>query len=191
MERKLERDQQHKMIAGVCAGLANYLNIDVTVIRAIFLVSLVLHGCGILPYIILWIVMPKRIAYPFNAPGFDPTVDYTVPPQTGPVDYMVPNSPFSNAGDMPFAPKRKSNAGMVVGLALVAFGTFFLLDNFDLLPNWEFDRLWPLVLIALGALLLFSRREVKPWEKPDWNAGDKPAAETKTEDKTEDIPPTE
>ena len=84
MERKLERDEQHKMIAGVCAGLANYLNIDVTVIRAIFLVSLVLHGCGILPYIVLWIVMPKRITYYFNTPGFDPTVDYTVPPQSGP-----------------------------------------------------------------------------------------------------------
>lgn len=191
MERKLERDEQHKMIAGVCAGLANYLNIDITIIRAIFVLSLILHGCGILPYIVLWIVMPKRITYHFNTPGFNPTVDYTVPPQNGPVDYNIPNNPFGNTGNAPFAPKTKSNAGMIMGLALIAFGGFFLLDNFDLLPNWDFDRLWPVVFIVIGALLLFSRREEKPWEKPDWNATAEPVTETKTEDKTADTPPTE
>jgi len=112
-----------------------------------------------------------------------------VPPQSGPVDYSVPNSPFST-GNAPFTPKPKSNASMIVGLALVAFGAFFLLDNFDLLPNWEFDRLWPVVFIAIGALLLFSRREVKPWVK-EWNATTEPVTETKTDDKTEDTPPTE
>lgn len=191
MERKLERDEQHKMIAGVCAGLANYLNIDVTVIRAVFLLSLVLHGCGLVPYIILWIVMPKKITYHFNTPGFNPTVDYTVPPTDGPVDYSVPNSPFGNAGNAPFVPKTKSNASIIIGLALVAFGAFFLLNNFDLLPDWDFERLWPVVFIAIGGLLLFSRREERPWEKADWKPGDEPVTETKTENKTEDTPPAE
>jgi phage shock protein C len=52
-------------------------------------------------------------------------------------------------------PKKKSNASVIVGVALVAFGAFFLLDNFDLLPDWEFDRLWPLIFVAAGAVLGF------------------------------------
>jgi len=190
MEKKLERDEQHKMIAGVCAGLANYLGFDTTGVRAIFLLSLLLHGCGILPYIVLWIVMPKKAFYNFNNPTGGPTVDYTVPPQNGPADYSVPNNPF---GDMGTVPKTKSNAGIIIGLSLVTFGTFFLLNNFDLLPDIDFDRLWPVILIAMGVLLMFSRRQEKPWEKTDWHATARPAsetyAETKNEDKTEDTPP--
>ena len=202
MEKKLERDEQHKMIAGVCAGLADYFSVDVTIIRAIFVISLVLHGASILPYIILWIVMPKRITYRFDA-GYRPGVDYTVPPQNGPVDYSVPNSPFNNTTDSPYTvrPKRKSGAGLVVGMALIAFGAFFLLENFDLLPDWDFGKLWPVVLVAMGALLIFSPKNEKPWEKADWNANTaEPEAETKaeekpaeeqSEDKTTDNPATE
>lgn len=188
MEKKLERDEQHKMLAGVCAGLANYLSFDVTGIRAIFLLSLILHGCGIIPYIVLWIVMPKRSIYNFGTPGFNPTADYTVPPQSGPTDYSVPNNPFGQTSN---APNTKSNAGIIVGLSLVTFGVFFLLNNFDLLPDWDFDRLWPVIFIAMGVLLLFSRRKEQPWEKTDWNKTEEPVTETKTEteDKTEDTPP--
>jgi phage shock protein C len=195
MEKKLQRDEHNKMIAGVCAGLAEYLSIDVTLVRIIFVLSLILHGCGAVPYIILWIVMPKKV-YGFNNPGFNNAgpVDYTVPPQSGaPVDYTVPNF-GSPQGGVPFVmpPKKKSNASIIVGVALVAFGTFFLLDNFDLLPDWEFDRLWPLIFVAAGAILVFSRRKVEPWEKEKWDFTEEPAAgttETKAEDKTEDTPP--
>jgi phage shock protein C len=189
MEKKLERDEQHKMIAGVCAGLADYFSVDVTVIRAIFVISLVLHGASILPYIILWIVMPKRITYRFDT-GYRPGVDYT-----------VPNNPFNNTTDGPVRPKRKSGAGLVVGMALIAFGAFFLLENFDLLPDWDFGKLWPVVLVAMGALLIFSPKNEKPWKKADWNANtaeseaeaktEEKSAEEQSEDKTTDNPPTE
>lgn len=190
MEKKLERDEQHKMIAGVCAGLANYFDVDITLVRGIFVISMILHGVGLLPYIILWIIMPKKITYRFDT-GFKPGVDYTVPPQNGPADYNIPNNPFGNpsAGSY-MQPKKKSGAGLVVGMALVAFGAFFLLENFDLLPDWDFGKLWPVVLVALGVLMIFSPKKEKPWEQPDWNATTqepaKPETETKTEEKAED-----
>lgn len=198
MEKKLQRDEHNKTIAGVCAGIAEYLSIDVTLVRVLFVLALILHGCGIIPYIILWIVMPKKV-YGFNTTGFNNPgpFNYTVPPQTdGPVDYTVPN-PFGNFAqpqDAPFAmpPKKRSNAGVIVGVALVAFGSFFLLDNFDLLPDWQFDRLWPLVLVAGGIILVFSRRALHPWEQENWHTtnNDPTTTETKEEDKTEDTPPT-
>ena len=51
-----------KVIGGVCAGLANYFNLDPTLVRAGYLVLSILSVAfpGILVYIILWIIMPDR-----------------------------------------------------------------------------------------------------------------------------------
>lgn len=59
--KKLYLDQENKKIAGVCSGLALYLDVDVTVIRIIFLVALICFGCGFWIYIIIWVVAPKAI----------------------------------------------------------------------------------------------------------------------------------
>ena len=60
MDRKLRRSHD-QMIAGVCAGLAEYFGIDVTLTRVGFaLLSLLSAGFpGALVYVILWIIMPK------------------------------------------------------------------------------------------------------------------------------------
>jgi phage shock protein PspC (stress-responsive transcriptional regulator) len=56
--KKLQRSTQNKMLGGVCAGLAQYFNVDPTLVRIIFLLALFGFGIGPLFYIILWIVMP-------------------------------------------------------------------------------------------------------------------------------------
>jgi phage shock protein PspC (stress-responsive transcriptional regulator) len=58
-DKRLFRDLDNASIAGVCSGIANYLNIDVVIIRAIFLVILIFGGFGFPLYVILWIVVPK------------------------------------------------------------------------------------------------------------------------------------
>ena len=58
--KKLYRSATDKKIAGVCGGLAEYLEIDATVIRLIFLVMLVFGIAPIvLVYLIMWIIMPE------------------------------------------------------------------------------------------------------------------------------------
>lgn len=57
--KKLYRDTDHAMIAGVCIGLSHYLNLDVRWIRLIALATIFVGGSGILAYIILWIMIPK------------------------------------------------------------------------------------------------------------------------------------
>ncbi len=57
-EKKLVRSNDDRMIAGVCSGLGDYLGIDPTVIRILFVLFSVFVGGGILVYLILWIVMP-------------------------------------------------------------------------------------------------------------------------------------
>lgn len=58
-KKKLTRSLDGKMLGGVCAGLANYLDIDVTLVRLIFVIILVLGvGSPVLLYFLLWVIMP-------------------------------------------------------------------------------------------------------------------------------------
>lgn len=57
-KQPLRRDLNNKKIAGVCAGLAKHLEWDVTLVRVLFLVGIVLHGAGLIAYAIGWIAMP-------------------------------------------------------------------------------------------------------------------------------------
>jgi phage shock protein C len=56
--RKLYRSQSQRMIAGVCGGLAEYFNVDATLMRVLFLLLAVFGGSGIVIYIVMWIIVP-------------------------------------------------------------------------------------------------------------------------------------
>jgi phage shock protein C len=58
--RKLYRSQTNRMVAGVCGGLAQYFNVDPTLIRVLFVLLAVLGGSGLLLYIAMWIIVPKQ-----------------------------------------------------------------------------------------------------------------------------------
>jgi len=60
MSNKLTRSSDDVMIAGVAAGVANYLNIDPVWVRLIFVLLALGGGHGLLIYLILWIVMPQE-----------------------------------------------------------------------------------------------------------------------------------
>ena len=59
MEKRLVRNVQDKKIAGVCAGLADYLDMDQTLVRALWILFTLLGGSGVLAYIILWVIIPE------------------------------------------------------------------------------------------------------------------------------------
>lgn len=59
MNKKLYRSKTDQKIAGVCAGLAEYLNIDPTIIRVIW-VLVALCGAGVLAYIVCALVIPEK-----------------------------------------------------------------------------------------------------------------------------------
>ena len=56
--RKLYRDVDEKKIAGICSGLALYLDVDVTLVRVLMLAALIFGSAGFWVYVILWIVVP-------------------------------------------------------------------------------------------------------------------------------------
>ncbi len=58
-KRRLFRDENHKLVGGVCSGIANYFDVDIVIVRIVFLVLLFSFGIGFIPYIILWIAVPS------------------------------------------------------------------------------------------------------------------------------------
>jgi phage shock protein C len=181
MNKKLYRDEYHKVLGGVCSGLAEYFEMDVTVVRLLFAFTFFIMGVGLIPYIILWIVLPKK-GYPFNSYN-NQTVDYTVPPQQ-PGDQGNPYSgnpfggnPYGNPyGGNPFesntagniSPKQKSNAGIIVGMVLIVIGAAILIDEYDLIPDFDFERLWPAILVLVGGALMVSGQKKHPWDNHEW-----------------------
>jgi phage shock protein C len=58
--RRLYRSRYQKKLGGVCAGLADFFQIDVTLVRLIWVLLVVFYGAGVLAYIIAWIIIPQE-----------------------------------------------------------------------------------------------------------------------------------
>lgn len=61
LRRPLRRSRQHRMVAGVCGGIAEWLGWDPTLVRVLYVVGSIVSAAfpGILVYIILWIIVPN------------------------------------------------------------------------------------------------------------------------------------
>ena len=62
MEKKLYRSRYDKKLAGVCSGLAKYLNMDPSVVRLVWILVTLFAGAGLLAYIICALVIPEEPA---------------------------------------------------------------------------------------------------------------------------------
>ena len=58
--KRLKKSQKNRTICGVCGGLAEYLDLDPTVMRIIWILLAVFGGCGLLLYLIFALVMPNE-----------------------------------------------------------------------------------------------------------------------------------
>ncbi|EHQ25290.1 PspC domain-containing protein [Mucilaginibacter paludis] len=176
MENKLYRDEHRKVIGGVCAGLANYFNVDVSLVRVVFVLALLLKGGGFLIYFILWAVIPARPFY---------TVDdqFFTPPLKQPE---------------PFVPAKKtiSTGSLIGGIVLIMLGGYLLLEEYDIIPDLDFDKFWPVVLIVIGLVLMFGfwRRKPEPeqpkaatWDQKDTEAENKNDNDISSTDYTKTI----
>ncbi|MGQ9644879.1 MAG: PspC domain-containing protein [Ignavibacterium sp.] len=146
MEKRLYRSYTDKMLGGVCGGLGEYFEIDPVIIRVLFIVAVLFGGGGILAYIILWIVIPKK---PFTIPKFNQESSNETNPNT---EQSTNDNSFRNF----VIEKRRMNKNSLAGIILIFLGVLFLLDNF--LPRFSFHDLWPLILIGIGFALILNAR---------------------------------
>ena len=148
MNKRLYRSRKDRMIGGVAAGLADYFDIDPTLVRVLFVVALFLGGSSILAYIILWIVVPEE---PIVFPSSEQETKTNTTPEEKSGNFN--NNPYIIAAE-----NRSRKRRVTVGIILIIIGLLFLADNF--VPRIHFGDFWPLILIGIGlALLLNSKKE--------------------------------
>lgn len=140
----LYRSRENSMIGGVAGGIAEYFDVDVAVVRLLWVISILFAGSGVLAYIIAWIVIPERPADSVQAPvkSENPALQYEEPLQTelSPEQERIRD--------------RRRSAG---GLLLIGLGVLFLAHE---LAPFHFSRfMWPLLLILAGVFIL-----VRGWE---------------------------
>ena len=59
-EKKLMRPREDKWIAGVCMAFARYFEIDITLVRLLWAITIIFAGTGVLAYIICWAIIPRE-----------------------------------------------------------------------------------------------------------------------------------
>ena len=145
------------MLGGVCGGLAEYFDVDTTIVRVVFVISLFLGGTGVLAYILLWIIVPEEPFY-FNMPK-----DKTQQEATGQSDssthnentsqqsYSNTQSNFATTWEQQKQAQRRKRSSFF-GVALVILGIIFLADTW--IPHIHFTHFFPIILIAIGIGLI-------------------------------------
>ncbi len=140
--KHLYRSSTHRVIGGVAGGIGEYLDVDPVLVRILFVVAFLAGGVGIVAYIIAWIIIPEQPRE--NAMSMPPD------PQQSNIPPQPQQAPKYEEGH-----RRGSVVG---GLILLVLGLLFLGQNF--LPDFNFGDWWPLILVAIGAGLLY--KAVRP-----------------------------
>jgi phage shock protein PspC (stress-responsive transcriptional regulator) len=130
-EKKLYRNTQNAAIAGVAAGLADFFNMDVAVMRIIFVLITFFGGGGLVIYIVLWIFIPPK----------------PVVPQADIQAEVVNPEPEKDEK----LERNRKIGGIAGGIILILLGILFLVDIYTCI---NFRDLWPLLVIALGVVVI-------------------------------------
>lgn len=136
MGRRLYRSKEQKMLGGVCGGIAEYLDVDVTLVRIICLLAL-FSGFGLILYIFAWIIMPEN--------------PYQLKEEI--VDKQPKNG--TKQDDAVETEDKANKSNEVLGWVLVILGVLLLLNR--LLPWLSFKIIWPVLLIIIGLGILFKK----------------------------------
>jgi phage shock protein C len=153
MPSRLERSTTNKVVAGVCGGIAEYLQVDPTLVRVFVVAATILSGgLGLLAYVGAVIFMPL----PGQPTPFVKTTNVTTSTLEGAAnsgDPAIATPVVRPPEDAEATERRRASFGLV----LIALGAIFLLSNAGVFRIVRWDLAWPLVFIAIGVLLLAQR----------------------------------
>ena len=175
--RRLYRSEQDKMLMGVSGGMADYFDIDVSLVRLGWvLVCIASAGLGLLAYLVMGLVTPTY----FQLYGVEED-DVKIEEEENGGDVEDEGEGDSGADAVEGAPvagrlgreqrrragrrrqrlslRGSGGAGMFFGLVLIVIGGIALLDSVGIFGFFNFWQAWPVLIIALGAMMLWKRRD--------------------------------
>lgn len=140
MTKKLYRSSTDRVIAGVCGGLATYLDLDAVFIRLIFLALTVFGGAGVLLYLIAIILIPEEGG--------------TAPVKTKDIEEGVRQA----ASKIKTTAEGVAQSGRIehiIGVAIFCIGVILLVQIFA--GIFQLFHLWPAVLVLIGLIILIRK----------------------------------
>ena len=156
MEKHLYRIKNRQaMLGGVSQGLAEYFNIDVTLIRVLFVLLFFTPFPSVIAYFILWVVLPVKYdsARVTDFQNFNSNDNKNF--QTG--DESPGGEPPSNSTDMS---RRNQNNNLVGGAVLIILGIIFSFKSFFHINLWHYiGQMWPLILVGIGVWLILKDKK--------------------------------
>lgn len=135
MSKKLYRNLNGKMIAGVSTGLAEYFDIDPVIIRALFIITTIAYGIGVIAYIVLWIIVPAK---KIEEVDFDNNLDDNNNMESENLNLKENGS--------------KNDRKLIGGVILIIIGVLLFLNQ--IIPGFDIEYIIPIVLIIIGILIL-------------------------------------
>lgn len=158
MEKRLYRSRDDRMIWGVCGGLAKYFDIDPTIIRLIAVLLIFAGGAGIVAYIILAIVVPLESSEARQPKDVIKENVEEMKQTATQLGEEIRTTLEKKEGAPEETTKTRQRSLNLIGIVLIVIGVFFLLVSFDLFWWFRWVYLWPLILVAVGLLIIFGTR---------------------------------
>lgn len=149
IKKKLYRSTEHRMIAGVCSGMAKYFDIDPVLVRILFLLLCLMSGAGVFFYVFCWIIIPKQgqekqeKVRDFADELRERAIGFTGRDQT--------------SGDVK-RKRRGTPRANIIGIFLVFFGFILLFDKVSSFSFLRWDLFWMIVIILIGFYIIFKRK---------------------------------
>jgi phage shock protein C len=134
MTKKLYRSRTNSMIAGVCGGLAEYFDIDASLVRVGAVLFTLAWGSGILAYVILWLIVAQK-----------PLESSVMESEGGQKETVKADE--SNG-------LERDKGVLFVGIILTVLGVLLLMNNYLSFAWLSFRRLWPLLIIFVGLMII-------------------------------------
>ena len=158
MEKRLYRSRSDRMLWGVCGGLAKYFDVDPTIVRVIAVLTIFLGSFGIWAYIILAIVVPLE-----GSKATEPkdTIKENVEEMKETASKLgreIQSTLKGEKGELEEVAKMQHRRRNILGIILVVLGILFILGNFNLFWWFNWGNLWPIILVAIGVLIIVSTR---------------------------------
>lgn len=155
MNKTLHRSHTDKIIAGVCGGLAEYFDVDSTIVRLLFILIVAIGGSGFLVYLALWLIMPKGV----NQSAV--LSEEKVKEFAAEIKDKVSDLKEEFKKEEPEKKEKQDKGhGGFFGWLLLALGLVFLANNF--MPFWmkaHLANFWPLILVFIGLVVILGRNK--------------------------------
>ncbi len=176
--KRIYRSNTNAIIGGVCGGIAEYFEVDPTIVRLAWAALIFLGGTGIIAYLVAWLIIPSEPRESFGRAVpyvetqrpthvAEPPLSNAAPAGGGPESpgaetggttesvaeaEVTLNRPAPDPGVT--VTVHRSSGNSALGVVLIAVGGFLLARTF--VPWLNLHRFWPLILIGFGIFIVLS-----------------------------------